>query len=203
MQTSAEAMAVDRASVWLLIAPGGIGVRILSTKRGAALGGARLDVAQYPRYFAELLEEQVVDAHDVASDPRTAELLQIYLQTMGIASLLDVPIFFCGRLAGLCAMNVSARRDRGAMKMRSLPRPSGIWSRWPTSRSNGVRQRAPRYCEGGGRICQSGEERLSATMSHEIRTPMNAIIMADLLSETLSAKTNGSTSRFSGRGETC
>ncbi len=103
MQTSAEAMAVDRASVWLLDRTGAVLECVELYERTAARHsrGARLDVAQYPRYFAELLEDQVVEAHDVASDPRTAELLQPYLQVLGIASLLDVPIFFGGRLAGV------------------------------------------------------------------------------------------------------
>ena len=86
---------MDRASVWLLDHSGTMLECAELYERGSAghSHGQRLNVSQYPRYFAELLREQVVNAHDVESDPRTSELLQAYLQPLGIVSLLDVPIF--------------------------------------------------------------------------------------------------------------
>lgn len=82
MRTSAQAFAVDRASVWLLDRSGAMLDCTELYGQGLAQHsrGQRLNLVQYPRYFAELLREQVVDAHDVAQDSRTSELLSAYRQ---------------------------------------------------------------------------------------------------------------------------
>ena len=188
MQTSAIVLAVDRASVWLLDRGGSALECVELYERGAARHshGQRLNVAQYPRYFAELLQEQVVDAHDVATDPRTSELMEPYLQALQIASLLDVPIFFGGQLAGVvCHERIGTVREWSAEETQFATSIGNLVTLAYEARQ---RQEAEAALLGAKEAAESANQAKSdflATMSHEIRTPMNAIVgMADLLSET-------------------
>ncbi|MFO0767345.1 MAG: GAF domain-containing protein [Nitrospiraceae bacterium] len=101
IRTSTGVLDVDRGSVWLLDQTGAYldCAELFERRESRHLRGARLNVASYPRYFAELFQEQVVDAHDAMADPRTAELADQYLRPLNIGALLDVPLFFGGRLA--------------------------------------------------------------------------------------------------------
>jgi diguanylate cyclase (GGDEF)-like protein len=60
-----------------------------------------LKQAEYPRYFAAIERQLVIDAHNAITDPRTAELEKTYLQPLGITSMLDVPVRAFGRFIGI------------------------------------------------------------------------------------------------------
>ena len=64
-------------------------------------GGIELSAEHYPRYFQALHEERCIAANDVCGDPRTSEFNDDYLVPQGITSMIDVPVYADGRLAGL------------------------------------------------------------------------------------------------------
>ena len=60
-----------------------------------------LKQSDYPRYFAAIERQLVIDAHNAVTDARTAELEPNYLRPQGITSMLDVPVRAFGRFIGI------------------------------------------------------------------------------------------------------
>jgi signal transduction histidine kinase len=60
-----------------------------------------LYMKDFPTYFEILKNENIIVANDAFNNPATYELTEIYLKPMGVKSLLDVPFFMGGKLAGI------------------------------------------------------------------------------------------------------
>ncbi len=60
-----------------------------------------LCIKDFPTYFNVLKNENIIVANDALNNPATYELTEIYFKPMGIKSLLDVPFFMEGKLAGI------------------------------------------------------------------------------------------------------
>ncbi len=74
-------------------------------------GGVRLQRAETPAYFDATRTSRIIAAHDVATDPRTRGFYETYCAPRGISSLLDVPVWQDGKLAGvLCHEHVGPKR---------------------------------------------------------------------------------------------
>jgi signal transduction histidine kinase len=63
-------------------------------------GGLRLAVKDFPRYFQALEENRILAANDARTDRRTSELIEKYLQPLGITSMMDVPLRLHGAVIG-------------------------------------------------------------------------------------------------------
>ncbi|HOU14621.1 MAG TPA: GAF domain-containing protein [Anaerolineae bacterium] len=72
----------------------------------------RLQVSQYPAYFAAMQEGFVLDVADVRSDPRTAALTEVYWNPLGIHSTLEAPVRVHGKVIGMvCHEHVGPCRE--------------------------------------------------------------------------------------------
>jgi PAS domain S-box-containing protein len=105
----AEVMQAGRVSYWEL-APdhSAIYCRVLYQREGRTITqGGELRAADFPAYFEALLECRTIVAHDAWTDARTSEFVDAYFKPNNIRSMLDVPVWRRGRLAGvLCHEHV-------------------------------------------------------------------------------------------------
>lgn len=113
LETTAKTLDVARASVWLyddartLIRCADLYEHTI----GKHSAGVELLAKDFPRYFEALTHERTIAAHDARTDPRTSQFTKPYLEPLGITSMLDVPIWVRGRMAGVvCNEHVGPMR---------------------------------------------------------------------------------------------
>lgn len=98
-----EAIDVERASIWLYnddkTAIECIDLFVRSKKEHAA--GVQLNAADFPNYFRTVATQRTLAAVDAHTDPGTSEFSDVYLRPLGINSMLDVPIYVNGEMAGV------------------------------------------------------------------------------------------------------
>ena len=113
LKLSAEALGVDRLSVWRFD-DGRVAIRCWRLYRRSDDRydtGSVLEAHDFPRYFAALERERVVAAEEAQTDPRTSEFTSTYLQPNGIGAMLDVPLRHdLGTVGVLCAEHVGGVR---------------------------------------------------------------------------------------------
>jgi PAS domain S-box-containing protein len=109
-------LGVERASYWAIVG-GGSAIEAQANhllSRGApdpALVGQRLSASDYPVYFSAVLANRPVVANLAQSDPHTREFTEGYLKPSGITSMLDVPVWFQGKVVGvICHEHVGSPR---------------------------------------------------------------------------------------------
>jgi signal transduction histidine kinase len=112
VQLAAEVLQVERVSYWTV----GEGTATIHCEASYSLStrfferGATLSKATLPDYFERLQRARVLSVEDVHVDLRVSGLGD-YLAARGTSSLLDVPVRFEGRLAGvLCYEHVGPPR---------------------------------------------------------------------------------------------
>jgi len=112
-QLVADTLEVERASIWMLNKAKTLltCLDIYKCSKGTHDQGAELSIEQYPRYFSALSENLTIAAHDARTDPRTSEFAVGYLDTLGITSMMDSPIFEQGQTIGvLCHEHIGSAR---------------------------------------------------------------------------------------------
>ncbi len=113
----AQALEVDRVGVWLFddSRESIVCQDLFDRRTGGHDAGAVLPASDYPAYFRAIYSFESIVAHDVSTHPATRELLDAYLVSHGITSMLDVPIRVGGTLAGVvCCEHVGPRRQWAA-----------------------------------------------------------------------------------------
>jgi len=112
-ETAAKALAVERVSIWLLedtrTALRCHSLYLLSSN--VQEDGTVLYERDFPQYFAALRARRLIAVSDAQHDPRTAEFTETYLGPLGIASMLDVPIWLGGEMIGVvCHEHLGTQR---------------------------------------------------------------------------------------------
>ena len=109
----ADALQVDRASIWLLSDDKTVlrCISLFEDKIKTHSSGAILTCIDYPRYFAAIHLESRINADDAQNDPRTSEFTTGYLAPIGITSMLDAGIYIEGGLKGVvCFEHIGEKR---------------------------------------------------------------------------------------------
>jgi len=113
-ETATAVLGVARVNVWLFDTTDGISRCIAHYDRRTDThdDGTELAVTEYPEYYEALETEWAIAADDVREDPRTAGLVEAYLEPHGIGALLDAPIRSEGEFVGVvCHEHVGGPRE--------------------------------------------------------------------------------------------
>jgi hypothetical protein len=112
-EAAASTLDIERVSVWLLDA-GRTKISCLDLfERTAAKHSAGVELFRkdFEAYFVALETERTIAAGDAHRDPRTSCFSASYLKPLGIESMLDVPIWVQGKMAGvICHEHVGPAR---------------------------------------------------------------------------------------------
>ncbi len=109
LSADAAVMQVGRVSYWELTPDhSSIRCRVLfQLEPGTFIEGGELRAADFPAYFAAMIDSRRIVANDAWTDPRTSEFLDPYFKPNHIRAMLDVPVWRRGALAGvLCHEHV-------------------------------------------------------------------------------------------------
>ena len=112
--TLAEALDVDRASVWLLDASRqSLECRLLfRADQGSFESGACFKISDLADYLRLIDDERVFASEDVASDPRLQPFRDTYLLPNGVGSTVDSALYEGSRLAGVLFLEHAGERRR-------------------------------------------------------------------------------------------
>jgi len=117
LKASAETLQVERVSYWTLAEDDSTitcEMLYLGSRRDVdpASTGISLARESYPRYFAAMCGDRPIVAHRARENTATAEFGDSYLAPLGITSMMDVPVWFHGRVLGvICHEHVGEPRD--------------------------------------------------------------------------------------------
>lgn len=111
---AADTLGVERVGIWLLV-DNQRAIRCYHLYERSKLAyseGAMIYRFDVPTYFDALMQSRTIVAEDARSHPLTRELTELYLDPLGIASMLDVPIYRNGRVCGVvCHEHVGKPRS--------------------------------------------------------------------------------------------
>jgi PAS domain-containing protein len=112
-EAAGHTLDVARASIWIYDdAQSGITcLDLFEKEENRHSSGLALSASDFPAYFRGLLEERTIAADDAHTHPMTREFSEVYLKPLGIASMLDVPIWVNGEMVGVvCHEHVGPKR---------------------------------------------------------------------------------------------
>ncbi|HEY0940757.1 MAG TPA: ATP-binding protein [Steroidobacter sp.] len=112
-ETAASTLNVERVGAWILVdEKRALRCRyLLQYSNHQIYQGAVLRDQDFPNYFQALEQHRTIAVEDAPTSPLTAELREVYLEPLGITSLLDAPIYVGGKVAGVvCHEHIGAPR---------------------------------------------------------------------------------------------
>ena len=98
-----EGLQITRAGIWLYDEMQTLVQCTLLIDKGNDLDHENLVLTRkdFPHYFEALDSERTIAAHDALTDVATFEFAEVYLTSLGISSMLDVPIRHRGKMIGI------------------------------------------------------------------------------------------------------
>ena len=160
------------------------------TAPAAELGAFGMD--GYPQYYAAIISNRPVVAHDAWTDPSTVEFREHYLEPLGITSMLDVPVWLDGRVvAVVCHEHVGPCRDWSAEEVGFALSIGNLVALTLEAANRAQAEADLRQAEAEVRKALAREQELNelksrfvSMTSHEFRTPLTAILSSTELLET-------------------
>jgi signal transduction histidine kinase len=205
-RVAAEALQVARVGIWFFASQQGElnCFDLCESATGRHTDGLAVRNVAYPSYFAALVSERAIDAHDALSDPRTREFRDTNLLPAGITSMLDAPIRVSGEVVGVvCCEHAGIQRHWQPDEIRfageiadqvaqALAHAERRRAEAALRQSRDELERANRELQASiartkelvvqAQAANIAKSEFLANMSHEIRTPMNGVIgMTSLL----------------------
>ena len=107
-------LSIQRASIWYFddSREAIVSQWLHDSVRGTSDAPTRLERKDFAPYFAAVDSGRILAAHTAVTDPRTACFAQVYLEPLGISSMLDVAIRHHGRAIGvICCEHTGKARD--------------------------------------------------------------------------------------------
>jgi PAS domain S-box-containing protein len=153
------------------------------------LGGFGMD--GYPQYYAAIISNRPVVAHDAWTDPATAEFREHYLEPLGISSMLDVPVWLDGQVvAVVCHEHVGPPRAWSAEEVGFALSVGNLVALTLEAANRAQAEADLRQAEAEVRKALAREQELNelksrfvSMTSHEFRTPLTAIFSSTELLE--------------------
>ncbi len=107
---AAETLNVERASIWFYgdEKTSIICHELYESSSDGHSRGVQLQAGDLPAYFAALASQETIAADDARQDPRTCEFREVYLEPLGITSMLDVPVRHRGETVGVLCLEHTA-----------------------------------------------------------------------------------------------
>lgn len=111
LRSAAKAMGVERVNAWTIDA-GFNQIECIGSFGGAQMTGQKLNRQEMPAYFQLLGSREIIITDDVYTDPKTAELVEVYLKPNRIFSMLEVPVRINGDMRGVvCFEKINTHKE--------------------------------------------------------------------------------------------
>lgn len=112
--TITKTIGVSRCSVWAYhkSTHSIFNEMLHNTQTGQFESGTTLSGKDFPGYFRAVLSEQIIVANNAHTHEATREFSDVYLRPLAIESMLDVPFFEAGKIAGvICCEHQSDQKQ--------------------------------------------------------------------------------------------
>jgi signal transduction histidine kinase/CheY-like chemotaxis protein/HPt (histidine-containing phosphotransfer) domain-containing protein len=186
--TATQALAVERATVWILDATSHTLYCLDSYVRagGRHTQEATLSQTEFPTYFAALGREDVIAAAQAQHDTHFQELVANILTPRGVTSRLDAPIRTKGGLAGVVSIeHTGPSREWAPDEQQFAQALANFMALVLEAARRRESEEALAVAKTAAEDATKAKAEFLANMSHEIRTPMNGVIgMTDILART-------------------
>ncbi len=178
-RSAAETLNIERASIWLFNDDRQVlrCADLYCTTLDRHSNGLTLEASRYPRYFEELARDTVISTENAQTDPRTNEFTDGYLIPLNIVSMLDIPIRFNGRLAGvLCHEQIGAPRVWLPEEQQFASSLANLATLAMEAAEHVRAKHALQEAKTAAEAASEAKSRFLANVSHEIRTPLNGVL---------------------------
>ena len=186
--TATQALAVERATVWVLDATSHTLYCLDSYERSGNRHTQETTLAQteLPIYFEALEREQVIAASHAQQDTNFQELAANVLTPRSVTSRLDAPIRTKEGLAGVVSLeHVGPSREWALDEQQFAQALANFMALVLEAARRRESEDALAVAKTAAEDATKAKAEFLANMSHEIRTPMNGVIgMTDILART-------------------